>query len=225
MLHKLIDEHDEIGAIKLIEENMDTIDVNYEFNMRMPVFSALNANMFKLFTKMVSHPKFNSKVTDGFGETLLQSLLYMYSADEVTISSEDEKNLVDMITAILDNKAFDLNVRDLSGDTAFTIVCQYSKMLWIAKRLIQNMDVDINQKNDFMLSPVELCIASKNFETLKELGKRPDLVITEEDKKLASSNGIDLKKFIAPDNSLLDDVNSMESLLSELESAATVAAG
>jgi hypothetical protein len=101
LLHKLIDEHDEIGAIKLIEENMDKVDVNYEFNMRMPVFSALNASMFKLFGKIVSHPKFNSKVEDGFGETLLQSLLYMYSADEVTSSSEDEKSLIDMITAIM----------------------------------------------------------------------------------------------------------------------------
>ena len=225
MLHKLIDEHDEIGAIKLIEENMDSIDVNYEFNMRIPVFGALNANMFKLFAKMVSHPKFNSKVEDGFGETLLQSLLYMYSADEVTSSSEDEKSLVDMITAILDNRSFDFNARDLSGDTALTIVCEYPKMAWIAKRLISDRNVDVNQANSFMLSPVAICITSKNLDILRELGKRPDLVLREEDKQLAKNNGINLDEFIKPDNSLLDDVNSMESLLSELESAATVAAG
>lgn len=224
LLHKLIDEHDEIGAIKLIEENMDKVDVNYEFNMRMPVFSALNASMFKLFGKIVSHPKFNSKVEDGFGETLLQSLLYMYSADEVTSSSDDEKSLIDMITAIMDNKSFDFNARDLSGDTALTIVCDYPKMTWIAKRLIADRNVDVNQANEFHLSPLKKCISANNLETLRELGKRPDLVVSEEDKALAKNRGINLDEYIVPDNSILEDVNSMESLLSELESAATVAA-
>ena len=224
LLHKLIDEHDEVGAIKLIEENMDKVDVNYEFNMRMPVFSALNASMFKLFSKIVSHPKFNSKVEDGFGETLLQSLLYMYSADEVTSSSEDEKSLTDMITAIMDNKSFDFNARDLSGDSALTIVAEYPKMVWIAKRLIADRNVDVNQANEFHMSPLKKCINSNNLEALRELGKRPDLVVSEEDKTLAKNRGINLDEFIAPDNSLLEDVNSMESLLSELESAATVVA-
>jgi hypothetical protein len=76
-----------------------------------------------------------------------------------------------------------------------------------------------------MLSPVAICITSKNLDILRELGKRPDLVLRDEDKQLAKNNGINLNEFIKPDNSLLDDVNSMESLLNELESAATVAAG
>jgi hypothetical protein len=223
MLHKLIDEHDEIGAIKLIEENMDTIDVNYEFNMRMPVFSALNASMFKLFSKMVTHPKFNSKVEDGFGETLLQSLLYMYSAEEISSSSEDEKSLCDMIQTITDNETFDFNARDLNGDTALTIVCEYPKMAWVAKKLIANRSVDVNQDNEFGFSPLSVCISHNNLDVLKELGKRPDLKITDKDKEAAKKSGINLDEYIKPDNTLLDDVNSMASLISELE-AATVAA-
>ena len=225
MLHKLIDEHDEIGAIKLIEENMDKIDVNYEFNMRIPVFSALNANMFKLFATMVSHPKFDSTVEDGFGETLLQSILYMYSADEVTPTSEDEKSLADMINIIMNNANFDFNARDLSGDTALTIVCDHEKMKWIAKKLIANPSVDVNLPNEFMYTPLSICISAKNLDILRELGKRPDLQIREEDRQLAKNLGIDLNEYIKPDESFLEDVNSMESLLSELESAASVAAG
>ena len=224
MLHKLIDEHDEIGAIKLIEENMDKIDVNYEFNMRIPVFSALNANMFKLFATMVSHPKFDSTVEDGFGETLLQSILYMYSADEVTSTSEDEKSLADMIRVIMDNANFDFNARDLSGDTALTIVCDHEKMKWIAKKLIANPNVDVNLPNEFMSTPLSICINAKNLDILRELGKRPDLQVREEDKQMAKNLGIDLNEYIKPDESFLEDVNSMESLLSELE-AASVAAG
>jgi hypothetical protein len=222
MLHKLIDEHDEIGAIKLIEENMDSIDVNYEFNMRIPVFSALNANMFKLFAKMVSHPKFDSTVEDGFGETLLQSILYMYSADEVTSTSEDEKSLADMINVIMSNDNFDFNARDLSGDTALTIVCDNEKMKWVAKKLIANPKVDVNQGNEFMATPLTVCLNAKNLDVLTELGKRPDLQVREEDRQLAKSLGIDLNNYIKPDDSMLED---MESLLSELESAASVAAG
>jgi hypothetical protein len=222
MLHKLIDEHDEIGAIKLIEENMDSIDVNYEFNMRIPVFSALNANMFKLFAKMVSHPKFDSTVEDGFGETLLQSILYMYSADEVTSTSEDEKSLADMINVIMSNDNFDFNARDLSGDTALTIVCDNEKMKWVAKKLIANPKVDVNQGNEFMATPLTVCLNAKNLDVLTELGKRPDLQVREEDRQLAKSLGIDLNSYIKPDDSMLED---MESLLSELESAASVAAG
>ena len=70
-----------------------------------------------------------------------------------------------------------------------------------------------------------ICINHKNLEILAELGKRPDLQLREEDKQLAKNSGINLDEYIKPDNSLLDDVNSMESLLSELESAASVAVG
>jgi hypothetical protein len=76
-----------------------------------------------------------------------------------------------------------------------------------------------------MSSPLSICLNAKNFDILRELGKRPDLQIREEDRQLAKSLGIDLNEYIKPDESFLEDVNSMESLLSELESAASVAAG
>lgn len=224
MLHKLIDEHDEVGAIKLIEENIDKIDVNMEFNMRVPVFSALNASMFNLFGKIVSNPKFNSRVADGFGETILQSLMYVYSAEEVSPSSDDEKKLVNMITAILKNDVFDFNARDIAQDTALTIACQYPKMAWIVKELAANSKVDVNTPNCFGNNPVTLCISNKNLDALKELGKRPDLIVGEETRKMAKNAGVNLDEYIKPDYSMANDVASMESLLSELESAATMAA-
>ena len=224
LLHKLIDEHDELGAIKLIEENMDTIDVNYEFNMRIPVFSALNASMFKLFGKMVSHPKFDSKIEDGFGESLLQSILYIYSADDVTSSSEDAKNLEDMINVIMDNKAFEYNTRDVSGDTALTISCEYPKMVWVTKKLVEIPAVDMNISNNLGCNAIQMCLMKNNLEALKVIGKRPDLVVTEDNKKFAKKMGINLDEYIVPDESIMQDANSLESLLSELESAASAAA-
>jgi ankyrin repeat protein len=142
----------------------------------------------------------------------------------VTSTSEDEKSLADMISVIMDNANFDFNARDLSGDTALTIVCDHEKMKWIAKKLIANPNVDVNQANEFTFTPLTICLNAKNFDILAELGKRPDLQVREEDKQLAKSLGINLDDYIKPDDSFLEDVSSMESLLSELE-AASVAAG
>lgn len=224
LLHKYIDERNEAAAIKLIEDNYDKINVNYEFSMRVPAFSSLNGMMFKLFSKIVAHPNFNSNVEDGFGESLLESLLYMYAAEEVTSSEADMKNLEEIIRNILDSANFDFNKRDLNGDTALTIAAEYPKMNWISKALIKNGRVDVNMPNEFGFNPVSVCIQNKNLELLSELGKRPDLKISEENKTQAKNSGIRLDDYINPDSNFIEDIESMDSLLSELESAATVSA-
>jgi ankyrin repeat protein len=226
LLHKLIDENDELGAIALIEKEKDNINVSYEFNMRVPIFSVLNNKMFKLFGHMVAHPTFNAKIEDGFGESLLESLLYMYGADEVSSSQEEEKDLETMIKAVLDNENFDLNTKDLNGDTSLTIACEYPKMNWVAKALVAKQSVDVNLPNDFGFSPLAIAITHGNMDVVESLCKRPDLKVTEEDKSVAKSHNINLKDYLKPDNSVFTttEANSMADLLSELESAATVMA-
>jgi hypothetical protein len=64
-LHKLIDSGDEQGAINLINSEKG-IDVSYEYNQRIPAFSAINSNMYDLFEVIVNHP------------TLLQLLCLQY---------------------------------------------------------------------------------------------------------------------------------------------------
>jgi ankyrin repeat protein len=207
----------------LIDENVEKININYVFNNSVPALAALNANMITLFNKIISNPSFDNKITDGFGETILQAILYVYSSDTVTSTSEDEKKLVAIINSIIDSNIFDYNECDFTRDTALTIACAYPKMNWATKKLISNKKVDVNHTNIFNQSPVSICIMKDNLEILEELGKRPDLVITEEDKKVAKNHNVKLDKFIHPDSSVLVDVDSMESLLSELESAASVA--
>ena len=226
LLHKLIDENDEIGAIALIEKEKENINVSYEFNMRLPIFSVLNNKMFKLFGHMVAHPTFNAKIEDGFGESLLESLLYMYGADEVSSSQEDEKDLETMIKAVLDNENFDLNTKDLNGDTSLTIACEYPKMNWVAKALIAKQSVDVNLPNDFGFSPLSIAITHGNMDVMEALCKRPDLKVTEDDERVAKGNNINLKDYVKPDESVFTttEANSMADLLSELESAATVMA-
>ena len=226
MLHKLVDEGDEIGAISLIEKEKGNINVSYEFNGRIPIFTVLNNKMFKLFGRMVAHPSFNAKIEDGFGESLLESLLYMYGGDEVSTTEEDEKDLEAMIKAIIDNENFDLNTKDLNGDTSLIVACEYPKLNWVAKALIAKKDVDVNVPNDFGFSPLSIALSNGSLDIVTELCKRPDLKVSEDDQKVAKSNNINLKDYIKPDNSIFatTEATSMADLLSELESAATVMA-
>jgi hypothetical protein len=202
LLHKLIDENDEIGAIKLLEKEGKDFNVNYEFNQRVPIISAVNNKMYTLFEKIVSHPKFDSSIEDGFGETLLESLIYLYGSDEISASKEEEKSLKRMITAILKSDTYDFNAKDLNSDTAINIACEYPKMLWIVEALASKKSVDINIVNDFECAALGDCIRNKNLEALKIIGKRPDVKVREEDKKLAKSYGINLGDYIKPDEGI-----------------------
>ena len=202
LLHKLIDENDEIGAIKLLEKEGKDFNVNYEFNQRVPIISAVNNKMYTLFEKIVSHPKFDSSIEDGFGETLLESLIYLYGSDEISASKEEEKSLKRMITAILKSDTYDFNAKDLNSDTAINIACEYPKMLWIVEALASKKSVDINIVNDFECAALGDCIRNKNLEALTIIGKRPDVKVREEDKKLAKSYGINLGDYIKPDEGI-----------------------
>lgn len=92
---------------------------------------------------------FDSSKEDGFGESLLSSLLYAYGTDEVTKSPEDEQNMASMIIAILESDNFDFNIQDINLDTAINIAAEKPKMNWIVKALASNPNVDINVVNDF----------------------------------------------------------------------------
>jgi len=220
LLHKLIDENDEIGAIKLLEKEGKDFNVNYEFNQRVPIISAVNNKMYTLFEKIVSHPKFDSSIEDGFGETLLESLIYLYGSDEISASKEEEKSLKRMIIAILKSDTYDFNAKDLNSDTAINIACEYPKMLWIVEALASKKNVDINIVNDFECAALGDCIRNKNLEALKIIGKRPDVKVREEDKKLAKTYGINLSDYIKPDEKIFGSFK-FEEVADEAETKST----
>lgn len=216
LLHKYIDENNELKAVELIEKERDNIDVNLEFSSRVPIFSAMNNGMIKLFDAIINHPKFDSKMEDGFGETLIQTLLYLYGSDEVLTSKEDNRLLSTMIKSVLKCKTFDFNALDINNDTAINIACQFPSENWVVKSLVSNKNININQVNDFDLAALGHCIVNSNIEALKLIGQRPDLKVRDEDKKLAKSYGINLKEYINPNEDIYTD-NVVESLEESLE--------
>jgi hypothetical protein len=107
-----------------------------------------------------------------------------------------------MITAILKSDTYDFNAKDLNSDTAINIACEYPKMLWIVEALASKKSVDINIVNDFECAALGDCIRNKNLEALKIIGKRPDVKVREEDKKLAKTYGINLNDYLKPDEKI-----------------------
>ena len=178
--------------------------MNFEFNQRVPIFSAITNKMMKLFDVIVNHKDFDSKIEDGFGETLLESLLYLQGSEEVNTTSEDSELLKSMINSILSSKTFDFNIKDINNDTALNVACEYPSELWVAKDLISRKDIDVNVINDFYCGALSNCIRNNNLEALKLLGQRPDLKVRKEDKELAKECKIDLSIYIKPNDGIFN---------------------
>ena len=216
LLHKYIDSDNEKAALKLIEEEGDKIDINFVFQNRVPVCSAIAHNMIDLFGKIVNMKGFKSDVKDGFGETILGSLLYLYASGEVEITKKEENTVERLITFLVNSKYADLNAKNINGDTAINLASEWPKALWVVKLLASNVDVDPNAINDIGYTSVGNAIRRKNLEALKVLGQRPDLKISANDEKEAKKNGINLSDYIKPNNNIFkkkvevrEDVMSM----------------
>lgn len=194
--HKLIDSNDEKGAIELLETS-SLLDVMYEYNTRLPIFSAINNKMVDLAVKIINHPTFEGTLEDGFGESLLESLIYLYTADEDNSKyKEYEEMCVKLIKEIIEQGNADvLNQQDLNEDTAIMIACECPKCLWIVEALASNEDVNINLINDFDCSALTNAIRNRNAKAIEVLAKRKDLEVRVRDLEMADKYGIDLAKF------------------------------
>jgi hypothetical protein len=199
LLHKLIDEGDEDGAIDLINKEKD-IDVNYEFNDKRPIFSAIDKKMHRIIGKIMANDKFDSSVDDGFGESLVQNLLYAYYLDETNrLNPKNEKSVREMVESVVDSGKFDLNYIDDNEDTVINIACTNPNMAWLVAKLSKRKDINVNCINDIGWAALGNAIRRNNIEALKFLGKRPDLDIRKEDRELAEKMGIKLDDFIKPE--------------------------
>lgn len=202
LLHKFIDEGDEAAAIELINSEGKDFDVNYDFKKRTPVIMAIDKMMLRLFNTIISHPKYECELYDGFGESLLESLMYLYASDEVVSTPEEDENLIKMINSLLRNKNYNYNLKDLNHDTCVLTACEYKKLEFAAKVLFSKKEADVNIVNTFDITPLTQCIIEKNLTLIEILGQRPDLKVRDRDREEAKSAGIDLDKYIKPNNDI-----------------------
>lgn len=193
--HHLIDSGDEKGAIKLLKECGNSFNVNYEYKSRVPIFSAIRNNMYDLYDEIVSHPMFDCGIEDGFGETLLHSLLYLRGTDEIPMTENDTASLDRMIKTILNNKKYDFNMTDINHDTVINVACEYPKLIWVIEELVKKDNVNPNIINDWDCTALGTAIHWKNIEAIKILATRKDVIVRPTDLEEANKVGIDLTEF------------------------------
>lgn len=194
-LHHLIDGGDEKGAIELLKKCGNSINVNYEYKNHIPIFSAINQRMYDLYDEIVNHPMFDGGIEDAFGETLLESLLYLRGSDEIKNSPFKVEEIERMIRTILNNERFDFNTTDINHDTAINIACEYPELIWVVEELANKKEVNPNIVNDFECTALTNAIRHKNIEAVKILSKRNDITVRTVDLEEADKIGIDLADF------------------------------
>lgn len=230
LLHKYIDTDNEKAALELLEKEGAKVNVNYEFESRTPIFSAIAHNMVKVFSKIVNTKGFDFSVKDGFGETILGSLLYLYASGEVDITKEEEKELENLMVPFLTSKYVDLNITNINDDSIINLACEYPKAVWLVKILASRKDVNVNIVNDINWTSLGNCIRKQNLEALRIIGQRPDLEVRDCDKEEAKKRGIDLSQFIKPTESIFGKYDYMvgektTTAESEMEAAMAMAMG
>ena len=222
LLHKLIDEGDDDGACKLIDKEKD-IDVNFLFNDNRPIFRAIETKLHKTIGKIIANSKFDCNVDDGFGESLIQNLLFAFYLDETNkLNSKNAENVKVMISTIIDSGKFDLNYVDDNEDTAINIACGNANMLWLVKKLASDKNVNINCVNDIGYAALGEALRHNNLAAVEVIGKRPDLEVTKADKDLAKSMNVDLDKYIKPTDSIFKEQKATvttEAVVAEVEDA------
>lgn len=201
LLHKMLDENNEIGALKALEGNPE-LNVNFLLNGRTPLFTAIGNHMYKVIEKILSHPKFSGNSIDSFGMNLLEHLLYIYYCDSSNKLGKDEAEGVhNLINALMDSGKFDLNYVDPQGDTVISIAATSPDMLWIMEKLLSMPDININVRNDINFTALGMAIRNNNKKAIELLCRRDDLIITANDKEMAKKIGVNLDDVVKKERS------------------------
>lgn len=215
LLHKLIEEKDETGAVRLVNNSKD-IDVNYIFEDTVPIYAAIRNKMYDLFNAILNHEKYDCNVSNGICGSPLDTLLYVYVSAEVQSEKEDVKLLKKMIDQMMENKKLNINATNINGDSALHIACEFNELNWVVDKLITRNEVDVNLVDGYGDSPMTVAITSDNTKAIEALGKRPDLVVDEKAKTFAAQFKVDYTKFINPTQSIFSsDTEVMEKSIEE----------
>jgi hypothetical protein len=195
---KHIYSHDEDAALNLLKNNAE-LNTNYEFNGNIPLLTVIDNKfeMVRLFEALVNHPKTNISIEDGFGEPLLNSLIYLYCADDTQKDKNQLEFFEKLINIVLNCERYDFNIIDLNNDTAINVACDQlnNRTLWIVEALAKKENVNLNIINNFDCAALGNCIVNKNLECLKIISKRKDLIVRDEDREIAKKYGIDLSEY------------------------------
>ena len=198
LLHKYIDEKAEAAAIKLLEEQGDKIDVNFKFNNRVPIFSAIDNKLFGLFSKIILNDNFDGSIDGGFGENLVQLILWSCYIEDDKLDKGTDDEIRNLVINMLESGKFNVNDTDINDDTLLHIAAQKPNMLWLVDYLVRRPDIDVNIQNDINMTAFDTALHNNNIECARLIGMRTDLAVSDFSKEIAKENRIDLKNLINP---------------------------
>lgn len=198
LLHKYIDEGNEKKAIDLINEHYDELNVNYRFNNVAPIFKTAENGMIGLFDVLINHKSFDVNEDSGLSESIGHFLIYQYVYESKNHDTKKSNIYKRMINKILDFERFNVNAVNIIYETILDFACNYSETIWIVEKLVANKKVNVNIVSDNGNTALGYAIEFQNFEAVKLLGQRPDLIVRKEDERLANEYGINLKEYINP---------------------------
>lgn len=184
LLHKYIDEGNIAAAIKLLNEN-EEIDPNHMFLNNLPIIKSLTCADKDLFNAISNHPKFDTGVTEAFGEPYAQFLLLYLQSNVIEQNKAIEPYLA-MCESIIENEKYDKNRQDFNGDTLLHLACESTpELLPIVRNLVARPDINVNLTNVFGYTPLDIALETRNIEAVKVLLTRPDIEINDATKNLA----------------------------------------
>ena len=195
LLHELIINGKNEEAIELINDN-PSLNVNYCHKDKLPIFMALNDGNYSLAEAIVKHSMFDCSTEDGFGETLLNCLIYLYQ--EQTKSDFDtliSANVARLIKTLIEYHVESINLTDITLDAPLSIACEEKSTNWLVKLLLEKDGININAANDLCYTALTNAIRFNNKEAIELLSKHDNLIVQKIDLKYAKENGINLKEY------------------------------
>lgn len=192
LLHKYLDEANEVEALNLIKNNPD-IDVNFLFNDRIPMFIATQNNLYKVANAIMEHPSFNGNTKDGYGELVSTDLMFLYMYAE---NEDDKQELEHLLVKILTNNQIDLSLVNDNNDTllitAFYGNVDSNRTNWYIEELLGKENININAINEIGEDALTLAIKKGNLDIIKQILGRRDLIVSDGAKAAAKEFNIDL---------------------------------
>ena len=200
MLHRYIHMGDEKNAINWINKHPE-INVNFEFMGVTPIHAAARAGLASVFAALINNEKIDLTIDDGFGETLLTSLLYLYNSTSVQKSDTLRPKIEKMIKTVLSIDKYDFNAQNINLDTPISVACCFKASNWVVNELLKK-GVDLKTVNDYGQSPLNNAMKAKNDDAVTLLLASMGDTVDATDKAKAKLRNIKIK----PTESLLDEI-------------------
>lgn len=177
LLYLLMVSGDEEEAIKLLNISKN-IELNALCQDEELACLAIKYATPKVFNAIINHKDFKAKgITDGFGDTLMTSLMYLYGPNS---NDELAKEYIDSLVSC---GRFDFNETNIHNETALMVSCMYPSLIFMTKILCEMEDIDLNVKNDFGNTALDCAIDNKNIGAIRMLMTRNDLIISDKNKE------------------------------------------